>query len=135
MQIEEFIFSPVNKHVYLRTSLSMADLLIYSRLLKHKNLMNTLFSRETFLPSVSVTAEVDNKNEARDLGFWWAFTYYVIILILGGLAAWLSWDANSLVGYNTALKVFFSFFAFLQGFTYLVIYLVCKYDLLRLIKH
>lgn len=112
----------------------MADLLIYSRLLKNKNVMETMFSRETFLPTtVSVTAEVNDKKEST--GFWWSFTYILIVLLIGGFAAWLSWDANSLVGYNMVLKLFFSFFAFLQGFSYLVIYLICKYDLVRLIKN
>lgn len=131
--VSNFIFSYVNKHVSLRILLSMADLLIYSRLFKNRNLMETMFSRESFLPNtVSVTAEVNEKKEST--GFWWSFTYIVIILLLGGLAAWLSWDANSLVEYNVIWKVLFSFFAFLQGFSYLVIYLICKYDLVRRIK-
>lgn len=58
----------------------------------------------------------------------------IFILLFGGYAAYLSWFANSLINWQTGWKIFFSFFAFLSGFSYLIAYLIHKLDLLNYIR-
>lgn len=60
--------------------------------------------------------------------------YCILTIVIGGYAAWLSWEANDLAGYGIFLKVLFAMFAFFFGTTFLVIYLICKFDLVMTIK-
>lgn len=53
---------------------------------------------------------------------------FVLGLVIGLLAAYLSWQCNSKLSYNTFLKVIFSIFAYLFGFVYLVLYVIMRWD-------
>ena len=53
----------------------------------------------------------------------------VFFVGFGTWAAWLSWDANTLVDWDTIPKCIFSFFAFLGGLSYLIGYFIYKWDL------
>lgn len=75
------------------------------------------------------------KNKRTAAIIFWIF-YLIVVVLIGAWAAYLSWTSNSLVYTNTFVKVFFAFFAFMFGTTYLFIYLICKWDLVAgLRKH
>jgi hypothetical protein len=58
----------------------------------------------------------------------------VLVVVTGIPAAVLSWRSNARIGWNPAMRVLFSFFAFLMGIAYLINHLVHKLDLLRFIQ-
>jgi hypothetical protein len=62
------------------------------------------------------------------------FVMGVISVLLGVWAAVLSWEANALAGWALLPKLVFALGAFLVGFTYLVSYLVFKWDLVLALK-
>ena len=49
-------------------------------------------------------------------------------LIIGLIAAYISWNCNSKKGYTFLEKIFFSFFAFIFGGIYLMYYFLVRYD-------
>jgi len=65
----------------------------------------------------------------------WLVVLLIILIAFGGWASMLSWDANTLVEWGTGLKVFFSFFAFLNGISYLIHYLIFKADLVNALRN
>ena len=52
----------------------------------------------------------------------------MLMLIINSYSAYLSWECNSKKGYPLALKVVFSFFAFIFGSLYLLYYILFKFD-------
>lgn len=60
--------------------------------------------------------------------------YIVLWVVFGLIAVWLSWSSNSVAGYNALLKILFAIFAFLFAGTYIIFHIICKLDLLHLIK-
>lgn len=60
--------------------------------------------------------------------------FYSLWVLIGSFAAYLSWTANSLVGWHTVFKVLFSLFAFLFPASYLFVHLVHRYDLILHIR-
>jgi hypothetical protein len=53
---------------------------------------------------------------------------FLLMLLINSYAAYLSWECNSNKGYPLALKVVFSFFAFIFGTTYLLYYILFRFD-------
>jgi hypothetical protein len=54
---------------------------------------------------------------------------YIILSIIFGLTAFiLSWTCNTAMGYNTVVKTVFGSVAFVFGFTYIVLYLLLRWD-------
>jgi hypothetical protein len=49
-------------------------------------------------------------------------------LIIGLIAAYISWNCNSRKGYTVLEKIIFSFFAFIFGGVYLLYYFLVRYD-------
>jgi len=49
-------------------------------------------------------------------------------LIIGLIAAYISWNCNSRKGYTLLEKIIFSFFAFIFGGIYLLYYFLIRYD-------
>jgi hypothetical protein len=49
-------------------------------------------------------------------------------LIIGLIAAYISWNCNSRKGYTLLEKIIFSFFAFIFGGVYLLYYFLVRYD-------
>lgn len=56
---------------------------------------------------------------------------FVLGVIIGLYAAYLSWQCNSKLDYNLFLKVIFSVFAYLFGLVYLILYLVMRWDVCK----
>ena len=63
----------------------------------------------------------------------WTVMYGVLVLLLGGLAAYLSWTSNSLIRRGTLAKVIFAIFAFLCNGWYLISHYLHKVDMIRYI--
>lgn len=55
-------------------------------------------------------------------------------IVIGIVAAYLSWSCNTAMQYNFGLKVFFAFFAYLFGLVYLILYIIMRYDTCAYIK-
>lgn len=75
--------------------------------------------------------------KAKELAQQWTFGSVVGIILLIGLGSWaafLSWEANTLVGWSVVAKVIFSFLSFLNGAGYLLSYAFMKYDLIVAIR-
>ena len=53
---------------------------------------------------------------------------FLLMLLINSYAAYLSWECNSNKGYPVALKVVFSFFAFIFGTMYLLYYILFRFD-------
>jgi hypothetical protein len=53
---------------------------------------------------------------------------FLLMLLINSYAAYLSWECNSNKGYPIALKVVFSFFAFIFGTMYLLYYILFRFD-------
>ena len=49
-------------------------------------------------------------------------------LVLGVIAFILSWSCNTALGYHVVVKTVFGTFAFVFGFTYVVLYLLLRWD-------
>jgi hypothetical protein len=53
---------------------------------------------------------------------------FLLMLLINSYAAYLSWECNTNKGYPLALKVVFSFFAFIFGTMYLLYYILFRFD-------
>jgi len=53
---------------------------------------------------------------------------FLLMLLINSYAAYLSWECNTNKGYPLALKVIFSFFAFIFGTMYLLYYILFRFD-------
>lgn len=56
---------------------------------------------------------------------------FALGVVIGLYAAYLSWQCNSKLAYNTFLKVIFAVFAYLFGLVYLILYVVMRWDTCR----
>ncbi len=64
-----------------------------------------------------------------------AVVMYIVWMVLFGIpAVYFSWTSNGLIGWNVGMKIFFAFFAFVSGLSYLFIHLINKLDLFLFIK-
>lgn len=97
----------------------MADTLIAQLLTKSVKEKFTKKNKEEF-------ATIEASAESSVVGW---IIWSIIVIPLGAFAAYLSWDANTLVEWDTIPKVIFSFFAFLTGISYLISYVIYKYDM------
>jgi len=53
---------------------------------------------------------------------------FLLMLLINSYAAYLSWECNSNKDYPLALKIVFSFFAFIFGTMYLLYYILFRFD-------
>lgn len=84
-------------------------------------------------PAPIVTVEAMPASTFSGSIFSWIF-FIIFVFVFGAFSSYLSWQANTLVHWDIGFKLFFSFFAFLSGFSYLITYLVHKLDLLNYIR-
>lgn len=56
---------------------------------------------------------------------------FILGVVIGLYAAFLSWQCNTKLSYNMFLKVIFAIFAYLFGLVYLVLYVVMRWDTCR----
>ena len=56
---------------------------------------------------------------------------FVLGVVIGLYAVYLSWQCNSKLNYNIFLKVIFAVFAYIFGLTYLILYLIMRWDVCR----
>lgn len=59
---------------------------------------------------------------------------FVIGIVIGVVAAYLSWSCNSALQYNIALKIFFALMAYIFGLFYIILYIIMRYDTCTYIK-
>ena len=52
----------------------------------------------------------------------------ILSVALGVIAFILSWTCNTALDYHVVIKAFFGTFAFLFGFTYIVLYMLLRWD-------
>jgi hypothetical protein len=72
------------------------------------------------------TFEVTNVNSGSMSPFTIIST--IISIVIGCIAATLSWNCNTVKGVDTGLKIIFAFFAFLFGLIYIILYLIFLSD-------
>ena len=56
---------------------------------------------------------------------------FILGVVIGLYAAFLSWQCNTKLSYNMFLKVIFSIFAYLFGLIYLILYVIMRWDTCR----
>lgn len=56
---------------------------------------------------------------------------FILGVLIGVYAAYLSWQCNSKLKYNTFLKAIFAVFAYIFGLVYLILYVVMRWDICR----
>ncbi len=56
---------------------------------------------------------------------------FLLGVVIGLYAAFLSWQCNTKLSYNVFLKVIFAIFAYLFGLVYLILYVVMRWDTCR----
>jgi hypothetical protein len=88
----------------------------------------TKYAVEKFVDAPSSSAQKDDTKSSTSSIVWSIFGY-TILLAFGAWAAYLSWDANTLVEWNVFEKVIFSLLSALNGMGYLISYWIMKYDL------
>jgi hypothetical protein len=76
----------------------------------------------------------DAKSVLKKLSIGVAIMLVVCQLLFGGLAAYLSWTSNTLVGWHVVFKVIFALFAFFWWFTYLLAFLLHRLDFVWFIR-
>lgn len=59
---------------------------------------------------------------------------FVIGMIIGFTAVYLSWTCNSALQYNLALKVIFAVLAYVFGLLYIIFYIIMRWDTCSYIK-
>lgn len=52
----------------------------------------------------------------------------ILSILLGLLAFYLSWTCNTALGYHIVIRTFFGVFAFLFGLTYILLYILMRWD-------
>lgn len=58
---------------------------------------------------------------------------FILGVVIGLYAAYLSWQCNTKMAYSTFLKVIFAIFAYIFGLVYLVLYLIMRFDTCKVI--
>lgn len=87
------------------------------------------------LQKESVLSKLSTKDKpSTSLDRITSMLYIILWIGLGITAAYLSFDSNTVVGWNIFYKIIFAIGAFLFPFYYLFIHFVSKYDLLRLVR-
>lgn len=56
---------------------------------------------------------------------------FLLGVVIGLYAAYLSWQCNSKLSYSVVLKVIFALFAYIFGLVYLILYVVMRWDTCR----
>lgn len=85
-------------------------------------------------PAPVIVPEAKPVEGKSSIGMFFGIISLIFVILFGSYAAYLSWFANSLINWQTGWKIFFSFFAFFGGFSYLMTYLIHKLDLLNYIR-
>jgi hypothetical protein len=65
----------------------------------------------------------------------WGMVVLVVEILLGFLAAYLSWTSNSLIGYAFPLKILFSVLSFFASYYYVLFYAIFRLDFVWLVSH
>lgn len=68
---------------------------------------------------------LERKLKTRDIA---QITSIILSIVFGAFAFYLSWTCNTALGYNAAVRAVFGITAFLFGFTYIVLYMLLRYD-------
>ena len=90
-------------------------------------------SRERFSETPTHAERERDREPWSALRIVWTVMYGVLVLLLGGLAVYLSWTSNSLIRRGTLAKVIFAIFAFLCNGWYLISHYLHKVDMIRYI--
>jgi|UniRef100_A0A6C0BES1 hypothetical protein len=59
---------------------------------------------------------------------------FVISVLIGLTAVYLSWSCNSALQYDLGLKVFFAILAYIFGLLYIIFYIIMRWDTCSYIK-
>lgn len=85
---------------------------------------------EGFLDDDSQLKSADNYIGNTELYILIALQWAISIM-LGVVAFWLSWTCNTALGYNIYLRAVFGAFAFFFGLTYIVLYIIMRWDVCK----
>lgn len=68
-----------------------------------------------------------HRTDTREL-HWPTFFAIITSIIIGIIAFMLSWSCNTALDYNVVVKTVFGTFAFFFGFSYIILYLLLRWD-------
>jgi hypothetical protein len=88
--------------------------------------ISTKNSKQQIYPKEYRSIEIKNTNNAG---------LQIFSLMIGILAAVLSWYSNTGLGYTMLEKIFFSVFAFFFGILYLFYYFIARYNETRILNN
>lgn len=71
---------------------------------------------------------LDTKLQRREVAQIWSM---ILSVLLGAWAFYLSWTCNTALGYHVAVRAVFGVTAFVFGLTYLLLYVLLRYDTCR----
>ena len=81
-------------------------------------------AKEQFEASPTVAMNVG--EPANDQNMAWNIIGWIVSIVIGIFAFYLSWQCNTALGYHVVVKVIFAVFAFLFGLIYLILYLILR---------
>jgi uncharacterized protein YacL len=94
---------------------------------KAGNVLAESLTKKYSLPIGHFTQSEDLKTQSS--GFNVAnILSFILSIVVGLYAAYLSWQCNTNIDYNIFLKVIFAIFAFLFGLVYLILYVIMRLD-------
>jgi hypothetical protein len=96
--------------------------------------MDAIFLYKKFTSPVSSAASIKEKFANFEITRKDFIAYVVIALVFGIPAAWLSYDSNSILGWNPFFKIIFAMIAFVFSLDYMLNHLVHKWDMLNYIR-
>ena len=88
--------------------------------------ISTKNSKQQIYPKEYRSIEIKNTNNAG---------LQIFSLLVGVIAAVLSWYSNTGLGYTMLEKIFFSVFAFFFGILYLFYYFIARYNETRILNN
>lgn len=64
----------------------------------------------------------------KNTGLYYFFSFLTVLFILycSLFSIYLSWSCNTSLGMSVILKIFYAFFAFLGGFSYIIFYVIFR---------
>lgn len=110
------------------------DFFVATRFLeKYSNSRIELYNEETSIntPSGYVSPTGSQPLQVVNNFKWFSFggiVSFVISILIGLLAVYLSWTCNTAINYHVILKVLFAIFAWFFGLFYIVMYMILRYD-------
>lgn len=88
------------------------------------------------LAKLIVDAIYPGKKETFENGFVAVSVFSVVLSVLIGVVAlWLSWQCNTWMGYHWIIKAIYGAFAFLFGLTYIVLYILLRWDVCMVLRY